>query len=437
MSIEHRANPGVMREMRRKIGKYEIRSVLDQGSTGVVYEGFDRQVERRVAIKTLHPHLLKGKLGVNLLQRFKREAISAARCMHPNIVTIHDYGQHNHRPFIVMEYVDGISVHTFMERRQKLGCGISLKRSFVIISGVLSALDAAHQLDIVHRDVKASNVLIARGSSQIKLADFGMARIEEDSDLTMIGSMIGTPRYMAPELRFGLEADARADVFSAARLFLELLKMLPDTTRIPRSQLPQIANMPPGNLVDYSALYPTALIPVLLKGLEPDRGLRYQSAAELMQAIRQALKRLRQPAAADLPAPAAPGARQLDESPATRGQVDAMTRLLTEFTGPIAAAIMQAQDTRGKPVSDLALEVSRKIPAAKKRGEFLRRWHGVNESGQNSGLRKEPKVFPEKGRSNPLLDEVLGKISTEIAHYVEPISKTFKWPGLKQTDKTD
>lgn len=437
MSIEQRPDPGSLREIRRKIGQYEIRSVLDHGTTGIVYEGYDPRIERRVAIKTLHSHLLKGRVGLTMLQRFEREAISAARCLHPNIVTILEYGRHNGRPFIAMEYVDGISVEKFMQRRAQLKCGISLKRSLVIISGVLIALHEAHRLDIVHRDVKASNVLIARGTSQIKLADFGMARIEDDSDLTMIGSMIGTPRYMAPELRFGLEADARADVFSAARLFLELLKMMPADTSIPRSTLPPIADMPPGNLIDYSALYPSALIPVLLRGLAPDRNKRYQSAAELMQAIKQALTRLEQPMASHFSALAARRGWQFDEPPASRTDVAAMTKLLAKFTGPIAGAIMQSHDTGGKSAGDLALEVSRRIPVPKKRGEFLRRWHGISESGQLANERKEPKVFPEEGRPNPLLEQVLSKISTEIAHYVEPISKSFRWPGSKQTDKAD
>ena len=437
MSIEQRPDPGALREIRRRVGKYEILSMLDHGATGTVFEGYDPEVERRVAIKTLHPHLLKGRLGAGLQARFKREAISAARCLHPNIVAMLEYGLHDDRPFIAMEYVDGFSVQKLMERRQRLKCGISLKRSVVIMWGVLNALHAAHQHDIVHRDVKASNVLITRGRSEIKLADFGMARIEEDSDLTMIGSMIGTPRYMAPELRFGLEADVRADLFSATRLFLELLTMMPEQSKIPRSALPEIAGMPPGNLIDYSVLYPTALIPVLLKGLAPDREHRYQSAAELMQAIRLALTQLSQPEAADIPTPNAPKSRQLWVLPASRADVDAMTKLLTEFTGPIAAVIMRSHDTRGKPASDLALEISRRIPVPKKRGEFLRRWHGINESGQFLSERKEPTVFPEKGRKHPLLEEVLSKISTEIAHYLEPISNTFRWPGSKQADKVD
>jgi serine/threonine protein kinase len=251
----------------------------------------------------------------------------------------------------------------------------------------------------------------------------------------MIGSMIGTPRYMAPELRFGLEADARADLFSATRLFLELLKMVPGNSKIPRSALPMIAGMPPGNLVDYSAPYPSALIPVLLKGLEPDRERRYQSASELMQSIRQALAHLRQPAATDPAALAGPGARPADEPAASEAELESMTILLAEFTGPIAAVIMRAHDTRGKPVSELALEISRRIPVPHKRGEFLRRWHGISESGKLSSDGKGANIFPKKDRPHPLLEAVLGKISVEVAQLVKPISKTFSRQDSKKPPK--
>jgi len=424
----------VLREIRPKIGKYEIRDLLGEGATGMVYEAYDPEVERRVAIKTLHPHLLKGRVGAGLLARFKREAISAGKCMHPNIVTMHEYGQHRSRPFIVMEYVDGISVQRFIKRRQRIGCGISLKRSCVIISGLLSALNAAHKLGIVHRDVKASNVLIARGNSQIKLADFGMARITENSDLTMIGSLIGTPRYMAPELRFGLEADVRADVFSATRLLLELLKYLPETTKIPRSHLPELSDMPPGNRIDYSAVYPTALIPVLIKGLDADRTLRYQSAAELLQAIKDAMPGLMQAQA--VPVETAPPTWQIGgEIAASEDEVDSMTNLLADFVGPIATVIMQEHETRSTSADNLALEIAREIPERRLQEKFLLRWQAMSRARRVSIAKKGLTVFPEKGRLQSFPAEVLNRLSNEFAHYFEPISKTLLRHAPNRTPK--
>ena len=265
-----------------------------------------------------------------------------------------------------------------------------------------------------------------------------MARLKENSDLTMIGSLIGTPRYMAPEVRFGLEADSRADVFSATRLFLELLKMLPENTKCPRSHLPQIPCMSPGNLIDYSVVYPTAFIPVLVKGLDPDRDKRYQTVSELMTAIKKALPHLQEQAAPAFTEEAAPPDEQAaEEPPASAEEVNSITKLLADFTGPVATLLMEKYETAGMSADSLALEISRKIPGHERQQEFLRRWKVICLSRQEPAAKKESKVFPDKERSHPLLEEMLSKISSEFAHYVEPISKTLLRQGSKKTTKAD
>ena len=334
-----------MVDMPQKIVKYEIRASLGEGGTGVVYEGFDPDIQRRVAIKSLHPHLISGKVGEELLTRFKREAVSAAKCIHPNVVSILEYGQDGNRPFIIMEYVDGVSLHRLIKHRLKHGRGISLRRSLSIISQLLKALHTAHGLNIIHRDVKASNILLVNKSGKIKLADFGMARITENSDLTMIGSFMGTPRYMAPELRLGLEADSRADVFSAARLLLELLKMMPDSSLVHCSHLTEIVNMPPGNRIDYSALYPTALIPVVTKGLEVDRKKRYQTVLEFMHDIKQALPMLEQKSSTQAERLAPLKQKSARDFVPSEDELDSMTTLLADFIGPVAKFIMEEHET--------------------------------------------------------------------------------------------
>ncbi len=424
-----------MRQIHRRIGKYEIKSILGEGATGVVFEGFDPDIQRRVAIKTLHPHLLTGKVGAGLLARFKREAISAAKCIHPNIVTILEYGQHDGRPFIAMEYVNGISVQKFMKRRLRMGRGISLKRTLTIVSGLLNGLHAAHQYGIVHRDVKASNVLITRGSGHIKLADFGMARLAENSDLTMIGSLIGTPRYMAPELRFGLEADARADVFSATRLFLELLKMLPANTRATRSRLPEIADIPPGNRIDYTAIYPTAFIPVIIKGLHADRAERYQAASELMQAIKDAMPGLYRQPEVSVEEEATPMDSVEDGlyTPSD-GEVDSLTSLLIDYLGPIGEIIMADLETRASSMDNLVLELAREIPGRDKQQEFLRRWQSISLARQEQ-FEESRERQPHKNSSQPANTPMLNRIGHGVANYFEPISKTIFGHGSNRTDK--
>ena len=271
-----------MVELPEKIGKYRIISSLGEGAMGIVYEGFDPDIERRVAIKILHPHLITEKNGAEFLERFKREAKSAARCTHPNVVMVLEYGQDGDMPFIVMEFVDGISLQAMIKK----GRPISLQTTLSIISQLLKALHSAHRLKIIHRDIKTANVMILKDSGHVKLADFGIARIAESPELTMTGAIVGTPKYMAPEQMFGLKVDSRADLFSVTMVFLELLALMPKSAAISGSSLPEIVNLPPNNRVDYSILYPAALIPVLVKGLAVAQDKRYRNAREFVEAIK-------------------------------------------------------------------------------------------------------------------------------------------------------
>jgi len=414
-----------MGEIPQKIGKYEIKTSLGEGGTGVVYEGYDPDIQRRVAIKALHPHLMVGKMGEELLTRFKREAISAAKCIHPNVVSILEYGEDENRPFIIMEYVDGVSVHRLIKHRLKHGRGISLRRSISIISQLLKALHMAHGLNIIHRDVKASNVLIVSKSGHIKLADFGMARITENSDLTMIGSFMGTPRYMAPELRLGLEADSRADVFSAARLLLELLKMMPASSAIHCSRLTEIVNMPPGNRIDYSAVYPSALIPVVTKGLEVDRKKRYQTVLEFMHAIKQALPRLQQNSAVSSEPVAQVAGKSVRDFSPSEDELDSMTTLLADFIGPVAKFIMEEHETKSTSANNLAAEISKEIPQQEQQEEFLRRWKMMSVSRRTLINKKMSDTSPDKTSPQPLPGQVLNRTRNDFAHYIGTIAKTF------------
>lgn len=278
-----------MSELPGKIGKYEIRSSLGEGAMGIVYEGFDPDIERRVAIKILHPHLVNEKNGDEFLERFRREAKSAARCTHPNVVTVLEYGHHEDIQYIVMEFVEGESLQQIIKK----GRAISLQKTLSIVSQLLKALHSAHQLQIIHRDIKTANIMVLNDGGGVKLADFGIARIAESPELTMTGAVVGTPKYMAPEQMFGLKVDARADLFSVAMVFLDLLTLLPKSNAIPSSSLPEIVNLPPNNRVDYSILYPNALIPVLVKGLSSAQDKRFQSAREFALAIKSILPKIK------------------------------------------------------------------------------------------------------------------------------------------------
>ncbi|MCP4878243.1 MAG: protein kinase [Gammaproteobacteria bacterium] len=372
--IKH--NPSDVNKLPQKVGKYEIRSSLGEGAMGIVYEAFDPDIRRRVAIKVLHPRLSDKRQGEEFLGRFKREAQSAARCTHPNIVTILEYGQDGDMPFIVMEFVEGSSLQDLI----KLGQGISLQKTLSIISQLLKALQVAHRLRIIHRDIKSANVMILKDGGGVKLADFGIAGVADRAELTMTGAVVGTPKYMAPEQVFGLKVDSRADLFSVAVVFLEMLKLLPRSAAIPLSSLPEIVNLPPNNKIDYSILYPTALIPVLTKGLAVAQKDRYQTAREFVQGIKDVLPKLKSTVSDCADDPTAVTQKSKQTITTSDDELDSMTRLLIDYVGPIAKNIMIAHDAKNTSVTKLATEISRGIPKPEEREAFLRRWEHISET---------------------------------------------------------
>lgn len=385
---------------------------------GIVYEGFDPDIERRVAIKILHPHLINEKNGAEFLERFKREAKSAARCTHPNVVTVLEYGQDGDMPYIVMEYVEGETLQQIVKK----GRAISLRKTMSIISQLLKALHSAHQLKIVHRDIKAANVMILKDGGDVKLADFGIARLAESPELTMTGAVVGTPKYMAPEQMFGLKVDARADLFSVAMVFLELLTLLPKSSVIPCSSLPEIVNLPANNRVDYSILYPNALIPVLVKGLSSAQEKRFQNAREFALAIKSVLPGLKSASSVITDDATAVIQKSNQPSSATQGEVDTMTRLLVDYVGPIAKNIMVAQRAETASISELASVVSREIPKDKERNAFLRRWERSSGTRiDNSGI-SSTKIMQGATKPRSFDDEMLKKIRENYADYIGPLA---------------
>jgi serine/threonine protein kinase len=416
-----------MSELPVNIGKYQIQSTLGEGAMGVVYEGFDPDIERRVAIKILHPHLVTKRNGGEFLERFKREAKSAARCIHPNIVMVLEYGLNDDMPFIVMEFVEGASLHDIIKSVR----GISLQKSLSIISQLLKALHAAHQMDIVHRDIKAANVMILKEGGSVKLADFGIARVAESPDLTMTGAIVGTPKYMAPEQMFGLKVDARADLFSVAMVFLDLLALLPKSPAIPRSSLPEIGNLPPNNRIDYSILYPTALIPVLLKGLSVTQAERYQSAREFVQGIKEVLPKLKAATAtasnettavAQKPTRAVQALQESSSLATNPGELDSLTNLLVDYVGPIAKNIMFAYDRGNTPANELVNSISKEIPESGEREEFLKRWEMISGTRIDNTRISNTATVTSTTEVRTFDDDMLKKMGEDYASYIGPLA---------------
>lgn len=282
--------------MIEKIGKYRIEGTLGHGAMGVVYRGMDDSLQRPVAIKTIHAHLLGDQFGEQLLQRFKTEALAAARCQHNNIVTVYDFGQHEGMPYIAMEFVKGRGLDDVLKETDG---ALPLKRINTLLMGICRGLHFAHQQGIVHRDMKPANVMVMDGDA-VKIADFGIARIPT-SDLTQIGSQLGTPSYMPPEQREGVEVDQRADIFALGVIIFELLAKCPD---IPESLCVQtvaaLKELPPSKKLDRNKHFPRSIAAFLEKCLAPEAAQRFANMAQLVEGYKLAQQNMRSnaPAAA-------------------------------------------------------------------------------------------------------------------------------------------
>ena len=200
-----------------KLGKYEIRRELGRGAMGVVYEAFDPMIARVVALKTIRPDQLTGAHSKEILARFHREAQAAGRLTHPNIVSIYDFGEDAGVWFIAMELVTGRELKDHFEKNERFRTADAVR----ILAQVLAALGYSHRLGVVHRDIKPSNIFIMEDGTA-KVADFGIAHLES-SDLTQVGTVLGTPAYMSPEQILGLPVDGRSDLFSVGVILYQFL----------------------------------------------------------------------------------------------------------------------------------------------------------------------------------------------------------------------
>jgi len=200
-----------------RFGKYEVTEVLGKGAMGVVYKAFDPNIRRQVAVKTIRKELIDDDRGGTLVARFKHEAQAAGRLSHPGIVAVYEYGEDDDVAYIAMEYVQGNPLREYFNR----GTRFEERDAVSVMAQLLDALEYAHEQGVWHRDVKPANIIIMM-NGKLKIADFGIARIDSSS-LTQTGAVMGTPGFMAPEQYAGQAVDWRADLFSSGVVFYQLL----------------------------------------------------------------------------------------------------------------------------------------------------------------------------------------------------------------------
>jgi serine/threonine protein kinase len=385
--------------------RYRLERRLGVGGMATVQLAFDTRLERHVAVKLLAEHLADDS---SFVSRFRREALAAARLVHPNVVQVFDFGLDDatHRNFIVMEYVDGHSCAELLRDRGTLPPDEAVE----ILAQSCRGLAYAHRHGVVHRDVKPGNLLRSR-DGMVKLADFGIAKAAEQSDITKVGSVLGTAAYLAPEQARGEPAGPASDMYALGVVAYQLL-----AGRLPydAASLTDLARLqdsgPPPRLDEITPDVSPALAAAVARALHRDPERRYVDATEMETALRDGLR-------GRAPAGASKWAAEEDT---------AATRMLTG-TGVTSAMPRTSQAPPRRPLEPIdepptaAPRPRRRAPAApparrRHRGGALRLFVGllVVLALVGAGLAAYQAVDGAGGRSVQLREEVRGGVEDAV-----------------------
>jgi len=356
-----------------RVGKYRIDHVIGRGAIGIVYKGYDEQIDRPVAIKTLRHEIFEDANDADgFLKRFKTEAQSAGRCLHPNIVTVFDLVEKDGRPYIVMEYVNAGTLENVIQA----GVLLPIRQVAEIMAQILLALDHAHSKGLIHRDVKPANILCPSAAS-IKVADFGVARLDS-LDLTNPNAFgaVGTPNYMAPERFLGRRADIRADLFSAGVILYQLLTGAKPfvANDLPELMRKLLNELPPSIMTLRPELW-SEIDAVARKGLARNPEDRFQTAERFVEALNAAMEarpsdnlapldltKLSRLAVKDKAAsPRSDGLSMTMAEQLSAGAIDALGRSLAQWLGPIARFVVKQALQESTDVDMLVASLSRQI----------------------------------------------------------------------------
>jgi serine/threonine-protein kinase len=277
-------------ETKPTLGRYEIVDELGRGAMGVVYKGEDPKIHRTVAIKTVKLSDFDEDILDEMKERFFREAESAGLLTHPNIVTIYDAGEEHDLAYIAMEFLKGEDLEAYTKKDKLL----PLRETLSIVSSVAEALDYAHSKGIVHRDIKPANIMRILETNEVKVTDFGIARITSSSK-TKTGVILGTPSYMSPEQVAGKRVDGRSDIFSLGVVLFEMLTgqkpfigedMTSLMYKIAREEHPSIRKVNPR--------IPQVVEKIINMALTKDPEKRYQRAGQMAAHLKQVMAKIDQ-----------------------------------------------------------------------------------------------------------------------------------------------
>ena len=262
-----------------KVGSFKIIEKIGEGGMAIIYKAVQPSLNRTVVIKKLKDP------NNEIIERFKKEALVSASLSQENVLSIYDFVYHGRSYYLIMEYVDGYDLHDILDYMSPLSPIISS----LIIREIAKGLEYTHNKNVIHRDIKPSNILISK-AGEIKLIDFGVAKDEAPSKLTITGMIIGTPSYMSPEQANGEKINNQSDIYSLGVLFYEILTgFKPYSGDTNTEMFAKISKGKFASPMKYRSDIPLKLVKIIKKCLHKDRDKRYKNATELIRDINKYL----------------------------------------------------------------------------------------------------------------------------------------------------
>ncbi|HEY7242154.1 MAG TPA: serine/threonine-protein kinase [Burkholderiales bacterium] len=435
-----------------RIGKYQITEVVGRGAMGVVYKAFDPNIRRTVAIKTIRLDAAEDDRTSAVLTRFRNEAQAAGRLSHPGIVGVYEYGEDEGLAYIAMEFIQGNSLREYFARGTRFGEADTVST----MTQLLEALSYAHEQGVWHRDIKPANLIVMR-NGKLKVADFGIARIDSSS-LTQTGFVMGTPGYMAPEQYTGGALDWRADVFSAGVVMYELLTGVKPFAGTVESAAYKVCheNPLPPSQVRMDPPVPVAYDAIVARAIAKKPRERFESA----NAFRCAL----------LDAHAAPVSATLSEetiiteaarpmkieptnpSSSTNPPTPTAGRTTTpppgwdpallkqieshfaRFVGPVAKVMVRRAGRRTLDVDELYTMMARELDTEQQRTAFM------STRGTLTGVTRPPSAAAPRGNVSgdaELTSDKIEAAQRKLAAYIGPIAKVLVKKAAAQTASSE
>jgi len=265
-------------------GRYKLEAVLGQGGMSTVYQATDPNLQRKVAVKLIHPHLSSDP---QFVRRFEQEAAAVAQLRHPNIIQVYDFDHEGELYYMILEYVPGDTLQARLKALTSIQGRLDPAESISIMTTVSDAVAYAHQRGMIHRDLKPANVMLSANNQPI-LMDFGVAKMLDAAHHTATGTVVGTAKYMSPEQARGAHPDERADIYSLGVMLYEMITGQPPFDgESAVSIMMKHVNDPLPDISQVERSAPDELIEVIEKSLAKSADDRYQSATDMAEGLRE------------------------------------------------------------------------------------------------------------------------------------------------------